>query len=318
MIVLNRLSRIVALGAVVAATPSLALTWNNQGHMAVGEIAYNELASSHPDVVREIVGNADALPRRSLLDTALKGVAGAERDRLTFAFLARWPDDIRGTEQDRPDHHYRLRGVSDFGAILPLRGGHADSEVAHDLAVIKNRAVTARDRAIALAWLFHVEGDMHQPLHAGTWLSWTFPKSDRAGTIAYVRRAPSAELDTLHNFWDGAVDRPGLEINASRALAVDLRRKFPRSGLIELRARSDDFNVWADESAVLARKIAYQNGALRLSPTPVGATVLSPHYVAVARALSERRVATAGYRLADILAEARSRSPSDGLRSAPP
>ena len=163
----------------------------------------------------------------------------------------------------------------------------------------------ARDRVIALAWLFHVEGDMHQPLHAETWLSWTFPKSDRAGTIAYVRFAPGAEVDNLHNFWVGAPDRPDSDIDGARALAIDLERKFPRGDLVELRTRSDDFSVWADESAALARKIAYQNGALNLSPTPADPTVLSPRYVAVARALSERQAATAGYRLADILAKAR-------------
>lgn len=291
-----------ASGAIGVLVSAQALAWNNQGHMAIGEIAYDELAKSRPTIARQIAQTADALPRRNLLDKALIGVSGADRDRLTFAYLARWPDDIRGTEQDRPDHHYRLRGVSDFGALLPLRAGHADREIASDLATLRDPTAPAREKAIALAWLFHVEGDMHQPLHAGTWLSWRFPKSDRAGTIAYVRAAPGAPLDTLHNFWDGAPDRPGTEIQGARALAVEMERQYPRASLIELRSRSDDFNVWADESATLARKVAYQNGALPLSPTPADATVLSPRYVAVTRALSERRVATAGYRLADILA----------------
>ena len=301
----RRVGPLFVMAAICALTPNLALAWNNQGHMAIGEIAYDELARTNLRMVRQIVRTADALPRREILDAALKGLIGADRDRLTFAYLARWPDDIRGTEQDRPDHHYRLRGLSDFGALLPIRAGHADSEIAHDLAVLHDHAAYARDKAIALAWLFHVEGDMHQPLHAGTWLSWTFPKSDRAGTIAYVRRAPGAEADNLHNFWDGAPDRPGSNVDGTRALAIDVVHKYPRASLIELRARSDDFSVWAEESAILARKITYQDSALHLSPTPAGATVLTPRYVAVARALSERRVATAGYRLADILAETR-------------
>lgn len=299
------LGLVLAIAALCALTPSLALAWNNQGHMAIGEIAYGELAKANPQIVRQIVQTAVALPRREILNATLKGVTGVDRDRLTFAYLARWPDDIRGTEQDRPDHHYRLRGVSDFGAMLPLRAGHADSEIAHDLAVLHDHAASVRDKAIALAWLFHVEGDMHQPLHAGTWLSWTFPKSDRAGTVAYVRRAAGAEVDNLHNFWDGAPDRPGSDVDGSRALAIDVVHKYPPASLIELRARSYNFSIWADESAILARKIAYQDGSLHLSPTPTDPAVLTPRYVAVARALSERRVATAGYRLADILTEMR-------------
>ena len=302
MNVLNRLSRIVALGAVVAATPSLALAWNNQGHMAIGEIAYDELAKSHPDIARRIVETADSLPRRDGLDAALKGVFGTQRDRLTFAYLARWPDDVRGTEQDRPDHHYRLRGVSTFGAMLPIRNGRADSEIAHDLTVLKDPAASKRDRALALAWLFHVEGDMHQPLHAGTWLSWTFPKSDRAGTVAYVRRAPGAVPDDLHNYWDAAPDRPGGDVGGTEALRRDLEQRLPRAALAELSARSDDFDVWADESAALARRVVYQDGALTFRADRSRPTTLAPRYLAVARALADRRLATAGYRLADILA----------------
>jgi len=250
---------------------------------------------------RTILRIAAALPRQERLTAAVAGLTGAARDRTTFAYLARWPDDIRGSALDRPAQHYRMRIVSNLGDMLPLRNGDAASAYASSLATLRNRAAPARDRAVALAWLFHIVGDMHQPLHAGTWLSWQYPKTDRIGSIAYVRTSRGSAAVSLHEFWDDAADRPGSDLTGADALAAALARRFPRDRLPELARRPADFDVWTDESALLARRVAYQNGDLITGVTPRAAPILAPRYVETARSVSERRLAVAGQRLADIL-----------------
>ena len=277
--------------------------WENQGHMATGEVAYDQLSKTDPGAVRTIMQMAGALPYRTLMDAALKGTTGPVRDRLTFAYLARWPDDIRKTPLDRPADHYRLRIVSDIGSILPLHFGNANVAYQLNLATLQNTHASARDRAIAVAWVMHIVGDIHQPLHAGTWLSWQFPLTDRGGTIAYVRPSARGEPMSLHKFWDRIPSRDGPDQAGADAIGSQIQKQFPRWRLPELRQHSGDFASWTEESAALARKVVYMDGAFEGSSNPQQGSVLPRAYAANAKFLSERLLALAGYRLADVLAQ---------------
>ena len=43
-------------------------------------------------------------------------------------------------------------------------------------AHVKNPATSPTERGIALAWLFHLVGDAHQPLHASSYYTTEYPK----------------------------------------------------------------------------------------------------------------------------------------------
>ena len=83
-------------------------------------------------------------------------------------------------------------------------------------------------------------------------------------------------------------------------MAVELRNRFPRTGLTELAAT--DPELWAKESHEIATKIAYQNGALRGTPKGkrrgcrevTDAAVLPNGYATVARKIADRRMILAG------------------------
>jgi hypothetical protein len=291
---------LIALAAWLACGPAGA--WGDQGHMAVGLAAYDDLARTNPAAVQSIVRAAAALPHREAMDAALKGSSGAVRDRLTFAYLSRWADDIRGTSLDHPDQHYRLRGVSPLGRLVPMHVGEAEQAYRASLATLHDRRATPQARAVALAWVFHIVGDMHQPLHAGTWLSWSFPKSDRAGTTAWVRVTANGAPRLLHDVWDHAADRPGPDLVGAEALTADLARAYPRGRLRELSAPADAFRTWEDESAGLARTAVYPGGHTPAAAGPFDAAPVSAAYLSNARTIAERRLAVAGHRLADVLA----------------
>jgi hypothetical protein len=162
--------------------------------------------------------------------------------------------------------------------------------------------------AIALTWLFHLVGDIQQPLHAVQLFTVEYPNGDRGGNQICVRMRQGGQPMDLHRFWDGVItSSSNLTRLRNEATALRNRREFQRSQLTEL--VSTDFESWAKESFEIATKIAYRNGG-RIGIPRVGnmdctmvaaAPVLPVGYVVNARRIADRRMILAGYRLADLL-----------------
>ena len=98
---------------------------------------------------------------------------------------SRWADDIRTQDkaQNRPSWHY-------INLLFKPEGQPADVQVtepepvnilsamAENESVVNNESNPER-KAIALAWLFHLVGDIHQPLRAVQLFTVDYPKGDR-------------------------------------------------------------------------------------------------------------------------------------------
>ncbi len=295
------LSAVTALGAL---TPAPALAWNDQGHMAVGDIAYDTLSVRHPETVAAIVAIMRDHPDHARFEQRLAGLSGKARERRLFALMAVWPDDTRGSPNDHPDWHYALKLVSPSRFVLPFTAGKADQAFREQLAIARDPKAPRAKRAIALCWVMHLVGDQHQPLHAGHWLSWDYPKSDRAGSIAYVRRQAGAPPVDLHELWDSAPNRPSASHEAGgEAVAAAAEAAHPRPAHSDLGSDpSASLSAWEHESWGLAKTVAYRDGDLPRSPDKAKAPVLPAGYMTQMRSLADARVATAGYRLADVLA----------------
>jgi len=163
-------------------------------------------------------------------------------------------------------------------------------------------------KAIALAWLFHLVGDVHQPLHTAHLFTVDYPQGDRGGNEICVRVTQAGQPMDLHRFWDGVItSSQNLTTLRNEATTLRNRQEFQRSQLTEL--ANSDFESWAKESFDIATKIAYQNDG-RIG-TPKGgnmdctmvaaAPVLPVGYVVNATRIADRRMILAGYRLADLL-----------------
>ena len=294
------LAALAAAAALVAAGPAAA--WDNQGHMATGAIAYDVIARSRPDLVRAVVAIMAAHPDRARFERELGSAQGPARDRLLFEYMARWPDDIRRTPYDRPAWHYAVRIVSPPGALLTFHNGRAEEAYLRELAVARDPRAAPAERAVALCWVMHLVGDMHQPLHAGHWMSLRFPATDRAGTIAWVRAAPGAKPDELHLFWDRAGDQPGGDAAGAAALAVRAEARTP-AATVPAPAASPraSFDAWSASSRRLALDAAYDGGRFEGAASPGEAPVLAPAYVARAHDVAVQRIGEAGVRLAQVL-----------------
>jgi hypothetical protein len=70
---------------------------------------------------------------------------------------------------------------------------------AQNLAIVNGGGPTA-ERAIAVCWVFHLGGDVHQPLHTVALFSADYSQGDRGGNLVWVRAQPGGAILNLHRF----------------------------------------------------------------------------------------------------------------------
>ncbi|MEY4546299.1 MAG: hypothetical protein RL685_2494 [Pseudomonadota bacterium] len=163
------------------------------------------------------------------------------------------------------------------------------------------------ERALALSWLLHLVGDVHQPLHAVALFSARrFELGDRGGNEILAGGAKS-----LHYVWDGLLGEDD-SLGFVQAEAQRWQRSPELRVLAQSARRSLDLDVWLEESCAQARERVYspavlaaarsaESGPLESKPE----AVLEPRYLAQARPAAQRRAVQAGARLAALLGRQR-------------
>jgi S1/P1 Nuclease len=295
----------ILFSAALLAAYQPAMSWSPGGHMVTGAMAYEELRATDPRVVEIIVELMAQHPDHGPFEVAANGATGEARVRRLFMEMARWPDDIRNGMYDHPTWHYASKPLIDSRTPPPAlprdaTAGSAVEAFTLNVKIAGDPRAPAPERAIALCWILHLVGDIHQPLHAADGYSADYPHGDQGGGLRYVTGPQSLQPLSLHWYWDQAAIRTG---DAAPARADELRTKLPREQFAELARRSntaDDFVAWAAESYALAHSQVYR-GDLSTSPNEKQAPALSAAYVANSSAVAERRITLSGYRLADLL-----------------
>jgi S1/P1 Nuclease len=294
----------------LALCPLPAMAWNRAGHMVSGAIAYGDLQKSAPDKVRKVVALLKSHPEyrsRWLPELEKVPLTDAEKDQYLFSLAARWPDDIRGaTGFDHPTWHYVNLPFTPGATFTPPSIDPNQESILtafpKNLNILRSNA-SASERAIAFCWFEHLLGDVHQPLHTTKLITPDYPEpeGDRGGTRFYIKVRPDSGTISLHKFWDDAVI--GSEkFRSVRNVAIEMRS---RSGLQRAsypQLADTRFEDWAkNESFKLSREVAYRNGSLKGSKDKTNGTVLPPDYASSAKAVAERQLVLAGYRMADAI-----------------
>jgi hypothetical protein len=283
--------------------------------MLSAAIAYQVLQQENPATIEKVKAVLEKHPwYANQWQARFQDVTVADRDLVLFMQAARWADDIRTQEraQNRPSWHYINLPFKPEGQPPNVQIREPDpvnilTAPAENESMVKNESDPER-KAIAIAWLFHLVGDVHQPLHTGQLFTVDYPKGDRGGNEICVRVTDRGQPISLHRFWDGVItSSSNMTRVRNEATALRNRQEFQRSQLTEL--ASTDFESSAKESFEIAAKIAYRNGA-RIG-TPKGgnkdcsmvaaASVLPVGYAHSASWIANRRMILAGYRLADLL-----------------
>ena len=136
--------------------------------------------------------------------------------------------------------NFPFKPASEPEDIKPL-APHPDnilSALAENQRRVKSQ-VSADQRAIALAWLLHLGGDVHQPLHTVQLFTREYPHGDRGGNEVCVRLAPERAPLDLHRLWDGLITSTN-NVGRLRNIATELLSKFSRVGLRELDQKQPD------------------------------------------------------------------------------
>jgi hypothetical protein len=297
--------------ALLVALPGPAPAWNAKGHMVSARLAWRQLSEGQRVRVSAILKRH---PHYTAY-LAAQRPDGFTEDEWAFLRAATWADWVRegpGREYSRPTWHYINYPIVPPGSTVdPARHEPPANQenVVRQLGVCvdKIRTGSEEEKAVYLTWLFHLVGDIHQPLHCTAVFSERFPDGDRGGNLALIRIRSSPV--NLHSFWDGllgtgltagAISADVLEIEAvMKAKAADIQK--------ELDAHQS-FESWAREGHELAKRVVYLNGDLKVAVSggregagtedvPQAPDDYAPNCGKVARV----QVGKAGWRLADQL-----------------
>lgn len=294
----------------LALTPPAARAWNATGHMTVASIAYDNLTPTAK-------ARVDALLQRHR-DYALwmSQMPAGYTDKARFAFMkaSTWPDDIRKTPDDRPIWHYddiptvAPGYAADPIELLPIKP-NAETQIIAESAALGSPAGTDAERAVALCWVEHLVGDVHQPLHATSLYSPLFPKGDKGGNaetlapdaVAGDPLLTAAHPRKLHSLWDDLLGASKNPVDIQKYAAVLEAPAYAPATYPQLSDKT--VHDWLLESNTLAKSVVYQNITLPMTPGEgILVTVsLPPGYLAAAHTVANRQIALAGLRLAGTL-----------------
>jgi S1/P1 Nuclease len=140
--------------------------------MLSAAIAYQVLRQENPQTIDKVKAALEKHPwYANQWQTRLQDLPIADHGLVLFMQAARWADDIRTRDrQQRGPWHYINWPFKPEGAPTSVQVREPEpvnilAALAENESVVKN--VKDRERhALALAWLFHLVGDIHQPLHA--------------------------------------------------------------------------------------------------------------------------------------------------------
>ena len=270
---INDACKVGALTVIFILTTGFPLrAWNIPAHMLSGALAYQILQRESPSTIAVVKTALESHPWfESHWRAQLEKLPAADRDEMFFMLAARWADDIRTKDrsQNRGPWHYinlpfKPEGQPDSVRTKPPAKVNILTALTENERIAKNGS-TRSERSIALTWLFHLVGDVHQPLHTSALFTVDYPDGDRGGNEICARPAPNRKAIDLHRFWDGVI-MPSSNITRLRNEAIALRNRpgFARDALSEL--GSSSYETWAKESFEIATKIAYLNGAVLGTP----------------------------------------------------
>lgn len=175
---------LLPLAALLAASSSPVLAWGQTGHRVTGTIAERNLSGIARARIHAILGDE------------------------TLAEASTWPDEMRSAptafwqETANPWHYVTVPGGKSYAEAGAPPEGDALTALDRFATVLRDPASSREDKQLALRFIVHIIGDVHQPLHAGN-------GTDRGGNDVTVMFG--GRETTLHSVWDsGIIDRQNL------------------------------------------------------------------------------------------------------------
>jgi hypothetical protein len=211
------MNRLVALLALLLATlPVPAHAWWEYGHETIAKIALAEVRPQTRLAIARLIRRAPELatptcPVRNIADASVWADC-IKRLKDRFSYASSW-------------HYQNVDICRPFDLKAACKDGHCVSaQITRNAKLLGDKSLPPRERLMALAFLVHFVGDLHQPLHAGD-------RSDLGGNrqLGSYGIFAGSKLN-IHAIWDGylaerAISTPpggakGLGIAARDEMAI--------------------------------------------------------------------------------------------------
>ena len=302
---------------------SPAFAWHDFGHRLTASIAYDAMTTQEQDAVITVL---ESHPRFAedfaahMPESIANGVRH-ERGRWLLGQAAVWPDLVQTLDEPLRQEHNRSRWhyineivylAEDDEAAFAGSFDHNRSTVFEpplrqnlniiqalrgNLLTWRNDTESEADKAVALCWILHLAGDLHQPLHNVALFSKAyFPSGDRGGNGIDV--VWEGGVRNLHAVWDSLpTNMNNLEPSARTLLTIE-------TDTIDDAAIEE----WLSHHANLAGMFVYPAEVKaqlldRLTNNEPPQIELSREYLIRARSIVRRQVNLAGHRIAALVTE---------------
>jgi osmotically-inducible protein OsmY len=293
-----------------------AFAWDDSGHKLVAYIAWQQMSPEAREKAINILLNApedaqlNALyptpPDEDFTTYPIGARSKAAKQRDYFMIVAYWADIVRNRKYEKryKYHHGTWHYLDTYwrdsnGKIETIPDMENDKEnVVERLfefdKVLRSDAKDA-EKAIALAWILHLSGDVHQPLHASGRVTAEEPKGDQGGNTFSLSPKDAPRKENLHWYWDSivvrTVPRKNDATDADYLLPIGnaIMKKYPLAKM-QNRLEIGKFDAWQQESFRIASTRLYPKTLIR-NQMPSAA------YNKMAFGIAEEQIALAGYRL---------------------
>lgn len=287
-----------------------AFSWDDVGHKLTAYVAWQTMSPATRTAVIKALREA---PEDSQIG-ALFQTYGMEpleiRERSFFMTVASWADIVRDREFEtryKKYHHSNWHYADTFwkqnGTAAEILTGFQDNGQALKKLYefdkeLRDTSTTAGERAIAVAWLMHLIGDLHQPLHTSGRVTDMEPKGDQGGNLFPLspKDTPRDKQLNLHWLWDSIIVRtivPKPDVCERDYLAKvgdSILKKFPAS-IAKDRLDLGNYEEMQKESFALNPTEVFTPDLMRFQEP-------SEQYKKRAQKIAERQIALAGYRMA--------------------
>jgi hypothetical protein len=265
--------------------------WGDLGHQVTALIAYRHLTpAARAGLDALLASDTDALTPADFASRA----SWADRSRSTHRETAAW--HYVNIEIDQPDinracYNFPALSTGQAASLGPAEDCIVD-KIEEFAAELKAPATTPAERLLALKFLIHFVGDLHQPLHASD-------HHDRGGNCIALSPSPDGGVSNLHAFWDiTVVDALG---SSPPQIAAALDATITQDEIT--RWNQGTVRSWTLEVSQLSLKDAYSLPAKPTCSAP-GSIALTVAYQEQAKIDAAEQIKKAGIRMAGLLNQA--------------
>ena len=299
------MKQLTTLALMVCLVPDVGYAWGPEGHDVIAKVAYDRLSPDLQSRFDAIMEGGKGLQVNYVDSKGREHSCGAR----TIDQLANWPDCVRYGGRYADTYHTHFNDIpfcpkppaAKTPASACIGNACATRFLSLKVAEIKAPGTKPFDRAAALAFVVHIAGDMHQPLHM-------ISNNDNGGNA--IRVTFDGDQTSLHKIWDGAIideayDSTPAAIEGTKALIAHGGSDWSHPN-----AGQADFDAWAAALHVIgvdaynAVKPALACGAPGNANHAIGRDYIN-RFVPVVK----EQLAKAALRLSDVLKDALAAAP---------